>query len=66
LLAFIVAPPAERQGFRQVPVAELVAALTGTFQVLYYDRRGWLPTEVAWRREVTGTWNLPPFARWRF
>lgn len=41
-----------RQGFREVPVPELVAALPATPQVLYYAAQGWLPTEVAWRSDL--------------
>jgi N-acetylglutamate synthase-like GNAT family acetyltransferase len=41
-----------RQGFREVPVPELVAALPDAPQVRYYDRMGWLPDEVAWRRDL--------------
>jgi N-acetylglutamate synthase-like GNAT family acetyltransferase len=40
------------QGFREVPVPELVAALPDVFQVRHYDELGWLPTEISWRREV--------------
>lgn len=41
-----------RHGFREVPVDELVAAMPDTPQVLRYRELGWLPTEVAWRREL--------------
>ncbi len=41
-----------RQGFCEVPVAELCAALLDSFQVHDYREMGWLPTEVAWRREI--------------
>ena len=41
-----------RLGFREVPVDELVAALPDTPQVRQYQRLGWLPTEVAWRRDL--------------
>lgn len=37
-----------RQGFREVPVPELVAALPHAPQVRHYDQEGWLPDEVAW------------------
>ena len=37
-----------RQGFREVPVPELLAALPDAPQVRYYDQHGWLPDEVAW------------------
>ena len=41
-----------RTGFREVPVPELVAALPAAPQVRHYDALGWLPTEVAWRRDL--------------
>jgi N-acetylglutamate synthase-like GNAT family acetyltransferase len=41
-----------RQGFREVPVPELVAALPNAPQVQYYDQHGWLPDEVAWRKDL--------------
>lgn len=41
-----------RQGFREVPVPELVAALPTAPQVRHYHAQGWLPTEVAWRRNL--------------
>ena len=41
-----------RLGFREVPVEQLVAALPDTPQVRQYQRMGWLPTEVAWRRDL--------------
>ncbi|MEP7115425.1 MAG: hypothetical protein ABI862_19335 [Ilumatobacteraceae bacterium] len=37
-----------RQGFRKVPVPELVAALPDAPQVRHYEQQGWLPDEVAW------------------
>jgi N-acetylglutamate synthase-like GNAT family acetyltransferase len=37
-----------RQGFREVPVPDLVAALPDAPQVQHYDQQGWLPDEVAW------------------
>jgi N-acetylglutamate synthase-like GNAT family acetyltransferase len=40
-------------GFREVPVSELVAALPQAPQVRQYERLGWLPTEVAWRCDLT-------------
>jgi N-acetylglutamate synthase-like GNAT family acetyltransferase len=40
------------QGFCEVPVPELVAALPEAFQVQHYAELGWLPTEVAWRRDL--------------
>jgi N-acetylglutamate synthase-like GNAT family acetyltransferase len=42
-----------RLGFQEVPVPELVAALPETPQVRHYTALGWLPTEVAWRRDVS-------------
>ena len=36
-------------GLRQVPVAELVAAHPSAPEVFWYDKLGWLSTEVAWR-----------------
>jgi N-acetylglutamate synthase-like GNAT family acetyltransferase len=42
----------QRRGFREVPVPELVAALPGAPQVRHYDELGWLPTEVAYRRDL--------------
>jgi N-acetylglutamate synthase-like GNAT family acetyltransferase len=44
-----------RLGFRQVPVSEVVAALPNAPQVQQYEALGWLPTEVAWRRETWPT-----------
>jgi N-acetylglutamate synthase-like GNAT family acetyltransferase len=41
------------QGFREVPVPELCDALPDAFQVHHYRELGWLPTEVAWRRDLT-------------
>jgi N-acetylglutamate synthase-like GNAT family acetyltransferase len=41
-----------RQGFREVPVAELVALLPDAPQVRHYDQQGWLPDEVAWRKDL--------------
>lgn len=41
-----------RLGFSEVPVAELVNALPNAPQVRLYHRKGWLPTEIAWRRTV--------------
>jgi amino-acid N-acetyltransferase len=40
------------QGFAEVPVPELVAVLPDAFQVHHYREIGWLPTEVAWRRDL--------------
>lgn len=44
----------QRRGFHQVPVPELVAALPDAPQVRHYGALGWLPTEVAWRRDLPG------------
>jgi N-acetylglutamate synthase-like GNAT family acetyltransferase len=41
-----------RLGFREVPVPELVAALPAAPQVRQYHELGWLPTEVAWRKDL--------------
>ena len=41
-----------RQGFSEVPVPELVAALPDAPQVRHYGEQGWLPDEVAWRRDL--------------
>jgi N-acetylglutamate synthase-like GNAT family acetyltransferase len=41
-----------RQGFREIPVPDLVAALPNAPQVRYYDQHGWLPDEVAWRKDL--------------
>ena len=41
-----------RQGFCEVPVPELVEALSDAPQVHHYREIGWLPTEVAWRLEI--------------
>jgi len=41
-----------RQGFHEVPVPELVAALPDAPQVRRYRALGWLETEVAWRRDL--------------
>ena len=42
----------QRQGFYEVPVPELTAALPRSPQVLHYEELGWLPTEVAWRLDL--------------
>jgi len=39
-------------GFCEAPVSELVAALPDARQVRHYHELGWLPTEVAWRRDL--------------
>ena len=42
----------QRLHFQEVPVAELVAVLGEAPQVRRYELLGWLPTEVAWRRDL--------------
>ena len=42
-----------RRGFYEVPVPELVAALPAAPQVLRFEAMGWLPTEVAWRKDLS-------------
>lgn len=39
-------------GFTRVEVAELVSVLPLAPQVLHFERIGWLPTEVAWRKAL--------------
>ena len=39
-------------GFRKVSVTELVDALPDAPQVIHFARIGWLPTEVAWRKDL--------------
>ena len=39
-------------GFHEVPVSELIAVLPDAPQVHRYEMLGWLPTEVAWRRDL--------------
>lgn len=41
-----------RQGFREVPADELVAALPHAPQVRLYTKKGYLTSEVAWRLEL--------------
>ena len=41
-----------QQGFREVPVPELVAALPDAPQVQHYREHGWLASEVAWRKDL--------------
>jgi N-acetylglutamate synthase-like GNAT family acetyltransferase len=43
-----------RQGFREVPVPELAAALPDAPQVRHYDEQGALADEVAWRKDLDG------------
>lgn len=42
----------QRFGFAPAPVDELVAAMPDASQVRYFERMGWLPTELAWRLDV--------------
>jgi N-acetylglutamate synthase-like GNAT family acetyltransferase len=42
----------QRLGFREVPVDELVEELPAAPQVLHFARIGWLPTEIAWRKDL--------------
>ena len=42
----------QRFGFREVPVSEVIAALPDSPQVNHFGRTGWLPTEVAWRKDL--------------
>ncbi|MBL8059059.1 MAG: GNAT family N-acetyltransferase [Anaerolineales bacterium] len=44
-----------RQGFVEVPVPELVAALPEAPQVQHYAAHGWLPDEVAYRRALSSS-----------
>ena len=44
----------QRLKFPAVPVSELVAALPEAPQVVSYEQQSWLPTEVAWRRDLDG------------
>ena len=48
----------QRLGFHEVPVSELVAALPAAPQVQKYKVLGWLPTEVAWRRDLVQDKNV--------
>lgn len=43
----------KRQGFMEVSVDEVVSFMPGTYQVKLFDRLGWLPTEVAYRYDLT-------------
>lgn len=47
----------QRHDFREVPVPELVAVLPLAPQVQEYERLGWLPTEVAWRRDLSAPYR---------
>ena len=42
----------QRFGFREVPVEEVITALPNSPQVSHFARVGWLPTEVAWRKDL--------------
>jgi N-acetylglutamate synthase-like GNAT family acetyltransferase len=42
----------QRFNFHEVPVSELVTALPKAQQVKQYEVMGWLPTEIAWRRDL--------------
>jgi N-acetylglutamate synthase-like GNAT family acetyltransferase len=42
----------QRFGFVEVPVSEVVAALPAAPQVVDFERRGWLPKETAWRKDL--------------
>ena len=42
----------QRFGFREVSVREVIDALPDSPQVNHFDRIGWLPTEIAWRRDL--------------
>lgn len=42
----------QRLGFREVSVHEVINALPDSPQVNHFDRIGWLPTEVAWRKDL--------------
>ncbi len=46
-----------RTGWRAVPVAEVVEALPQAHQVAHFARIGWLPTEHAFRRDLTTRWD---------
>ena len=41
-----------RSGFQKVSVSEVVAALPDAPQIVHFDKIGWLPTEVAWRKDL--------------
>ncbi len=42
----------QRFGFREVPVNEVAHALPDSPQLIYFERVGWLPTEIAWRKDL--------------
>lgn len=43
----------KKHGFYEVSVSEVVTALPQSPQVKDFERRGWLPTEVAWRKDLS-------------
>jgi hypothetical protein len=46
-----------RSGWRAIPVEELVSALPDSHQVTHFARIGWLPNELAFRRDLTTRWD---------
>jgi len=42
-----------RQGFVDAPVDEVVSRMPNAYQVMLFNRLGWLPTEVAFRYDLT-------------
>ena len=42
----------QRFGFREVPVVEVTTALPDSPQLNHFDRVGWLPAVVAWRKDL--------------
>jgi N-acetylglutamate synthase-like GNAT family acetyltransferase len=42
----------QRFGFREVSVNEVISALPDSPQVNHFGRIGWLPTEIAWRKDL--------------
>ena len=42
----------QKHGFRKVTVAEVVEAHPHAPQVLHFAELGWLPTEIAWRKDL--------------
>ncbi len=44
-----------RTGYVEAPVVELTDALPDVPQVRQYERLGWLPTEIAWRKPLTSS-----------
>ena len=49
-----------RTGWKAVPVAEVVEALPRAHQVRHFERIGWLPTEHAFRKDLTTRWDSQP------